>query len=462
MAIDVKPLPSETLPLFTPKFMEDLDKRNRENMERARTTITMGPQLFTNRDGPNDIVVGSQTRKYDKLARSDSTVAVPMRTTLAAAFWVDGLLMRRNDYSVFPQFEAIDDMIISFIEDTFEAFSYQSFRASLMELVDSARKCGFSVSEKLWESIAGRWVLRALKSHPSWNFEPEVDEWSNLQGIFHSQTGETFHPGAFVWAVWPRLHAGNWLGESELESIRHDVLLLEKLEKAQAINSDQMAKKAAVHTFIGNRDDDEQTTVNNAIDNALVGNRNAIVHLVGQQNPDFTLGVLDKIDILEDRSAPESLKQTAKIISEEKKEITRALGVPDDLGMTTAASGSWAKSQTEFSLFISRAEEIQRFAVDIVNRDIIADMIRFNFDTLPDGYKCPFWEYPELEETVSLDKADFIGKLVDSGVIDLNDSNDSEWARKVVDAPPPVADDTDSEPDADEADAQLEILFPAA
>ncbi len=460
MAIDVKPLESETIPLFNPKFMEDLDKRNRANMERARTTITMGPQLFTNLEGPNDIKIGSQTRKYDRLARSDNSVYLPLRTILSAAFWIEGALQRRNDYSEHPEFEIIDDTIIQFIEQTFEAFSYQSFRKSLEDVVYSAMVCGFSVAEKLWESIDGRWVLRALKSHPSWNFEPEVDEWSNLQGIFHSQTGETFHPGAFVWAVWPRIHAGNWLGQSELEAIRHDVLLLEKLEKAQAINTDQTVKKAVVHTYNAVRSPEEQDISNKAIDNALLGNKNGIVHLPATQDINLKLAASDEIEILQDRTAPEALKQTSKIIDESKKEISRALGLPDDLGMTTATSGSWAKAQTVFNLFISRAEEVQRFVVDVVNRDIISDIIRFNFDTLPDGYKCPFWEYPELEETVSLDKADFIGKLVTSGVIDLNDSNDNEWARKVVDAPPPVADDTDSEPDTDEAEAQMDLLFP--
>lgn len=464
-------LPSNPLPEYTPAFQRDKEPTFfgelvngamvRTNVERARTSYSILPQWYTTRDGLADIRVGADVRKYDKLARTHRDVAMAIRTIVSAAFWVEGKVEAQNDYTTNPEFEAIDDTLLDLINRTLDNFAYQSYAGTIEDLLYSAKVCGFTVAEKVWEKENGENILAAIKTLPSWDFNPVVDEWRNLVCLFYYPVAEYFHPGAFVFGVWPRLHAGNYLGMSDLESVRHDILLLEKKEEALAKTVRGLSTRPLVHTFDPLSGTEAEALMRKrVIAEGVSGKSDGVIHLIGtSKNEKNEWQPEETLEVLDDRTGFEALKALAMTIAESKKEIKRALGLPDDLGSSTVNSGSWAKASQVFDIFVSSAESAQRWIAALINSQIISDIIQYNYPDLPKGYKRPKWVFPEIQEAYSKDKAVFITTLVEKGVLDLHAPEDVKYARDFLGLPVASSEtiETPPTPQPSGPGAQLEI-----
>jgi len=107
------------------------------------------------------------------------------------------------------------------------------------------------------------------------------------------------------------------------------------------------------------------------------------------------------------------------------QDISRALLMPGLIGMTSdATTGSLARSQVHFDVFLLVLEAIRSDLQDLVNEQIIDDALLFNFGEMGDDEK-PYFEFMPLSDDVRLDILEKWGALVDGKVVTPTDADES-------------------------------------
>lgn len=388
-------------------------KRPAGKRKQLATSVTFGPDFVTNLDGSTIITTGIATKQYYRLARTNPEVRTGIDTLKKATFWTQGHVQPQNDYEKHPEFRELDEIILDLIDQ--QLMALKNFHQFLQDMFVFAVRCGFAVAEKIWEPIDGTWTLTALKIRRPWDFEPVVDTFGDLAALFYYPTGEYFDPRAFVYVPWPSEGASNWLGEPILESLIHDVELGQKTEQALAKNTHLMSRRTMIHYFDAlTRDKDE-------IDLA----KRAVAEIDQGRMPQFPCGVdengklvrKDELEIMQDRTGTMSLMKLWELASSIWSRVKRAIGLPDDIGLTNVTSGSFAKAKVSFDMLAAAASDGQDWVSAMVNDQIIADILEFNYPDRPRTYRDPAWVPQEIEEKFSLERAKYWQTLVDMGTL---------------------------------------------
>jgi hypothetical protein len=429
-------LPSDSAAPFHPGTHNDLDKVNgRWPKERGRVTIGSWNTWQIDRAGLFDITTGADTIKYWRLGSTHRDVWSAIRMTTMGSHWVQPIIQACNDYDRYPQYEAIDKRIVAFLQDAIADMLFQSFEASRQDLMDWGKICGFAVGEPIWQVIDGHQVIRAIKTYPSYDFTPIIDEYHNLNAVYHYPTGACYDPGAFIWAAWPRIVGSSWLGMSELRAIRADLLIIERMEEARVKNGTALSRLPVLVAYNPLMAEPEIAQFKQGIQNALNGKGDGIVFAPGRMDENGKFNPQATINLVGSRASVEAMRVLDLSISEGLRGIKRHLGMLDDLGATTVLGGSRAKAETQFNLTIARFEEGQRWDIDVVNRQVLRPLIEFNYPTLPLNYRYPRFVAPEIQEEFSTSKAEFVQTLYATGAL-TQDADDTAWARKFLGLPP--------------------------
>lgn len=415
------------LRLFSP---EQLDPRIRNTPELAHSYFR-GLQFDSDKQF---IQYGFQLEQLDCLARSSATVQACEFAVESAVFWTFWRIDPANDYEAHPEYESVDKRNIELINNFFDSLGYQSFTATIKDIWRSAYRLGFSVAEKIWVPQKSGWRLLAIKTHPSYEFQPVTDWYNNLESIFHYPSGLYFNPRKFIYAVWPRVVGGNWLGQGMVESIVRELRVIDELTKQRASNAALSALRVLLHYYdsVG-RSADEIARVNKLIDEAQSG---SIVHIPAQTDlAGQTFIEQDHIVTFEDRSGSKAFDDIARIIEDSKKDIKRLYGIGDDLGQVTLPSGSYARAKVGFDLFLAHVNNSREWIAEIVNRQIIPDILAFNRayaggigDPL---YRPPKFTWPELDEDVMARQTEAITQQISAGIIKA----DEPWIRAQLGIP---------------------------
>ena len=415
--------------------------RDDTSTEKARASVSLAPQRQIDRYSSDNILTGGQTYRYDFWWRKYRDVKMAITQTVSAALWSPPDIVATNDYTENPEFEALDKFIVDLITRDLDALQYQDLGGVLFDTLTTARVCGYSVAEPVFERVGTRpRVLRAIKTKPSWNFEPIVDNYDNLIKLRHTPTGEEFDIEDFAYGVWPYIHAGSHLGISDLEAIACDLERLDAITQSILGNADRNANKVVLHYYNAlDRSKEESARVNGEVAGAFNGTNNAVLHIPASEDVDKKFNKQDEFDILEQRGNDEMLTQLAAQEAELKKEIKRYLGLPDDLGSTTAPNGSWAKAKEEMNMFVLQAAKGQDWIAGWMNSEILPKMVSAEFPNLPESYSCPEFVFPEVEEKFANDTADFVGKVRGMGLYSPDDKAANEWMRTLLKGPPPSA-----------------------
>jgi len=376
------------------------------------TSARFGPSFVDNLDGSTIINSGLATRRYYRLARTNPEIRTAIRALTQAVFWVKGGVQPRNDYERHPEFRDLDGTIMDLLTTQIEGLG--NFHRLSQDLFTYAIRCGYAVAEKIWEPVAGSWTLCALKPKRPWDFEPMVDEFGDLHSLFYYPTGEYFDPRAFVFAPWPSSGAANWLGEPIMEALFHDVELMQKSEAALAKNAHLLSKRTLVHRFDANRSDEEIAAAKQAVIDLDVGMMPQFPSFMGENG---RLMQHDELEIMQDRTSVVSMSKLGELAEMSARRIKRTYGLPDDLGSTNVVSGSWAKARVSFDMLMASASDGQDWLAAMVDEQIIADIVQFNYPNLPSNYRLPAWIPQEIEEKYSVERAQYWQILVDMGVV---------------------------------------------
>lgn len=379
------------------------------------SSATFGDVFATNVDGSTIITTGLATREYYRLARTNPEVRTGIDTLKKATFWTQGQVQPRNDYEKHPEFRELDEIYIDEIDQ--QLMALKNFHQFLQDMFVFAVRCGFAVAEKMWEPIDDTNTLVALKVLRPWDFEPVTDEFGNLIALFYYPTGEYFDPRAFVFAPWPSEGASNWLGEPIIESLLHDVKLGQKTEQALAQNTHLMSRRTLIHRYNANRDEDEIALAKTAVAAIDQGKMPQFPCEVGD---DGKLVHSDELEIMQDRTGTMALMKLWELASSIWARVKRAIGLPDDIGLTNVTSGSFAKAKVSFDMLAAAASAGQDWISAMVNDQIIADILQFNFPDRPRAYRDPAWIPQEIEEKFSLDRAKYWQVLVGMGTLPAN------------------------------------------
>jgi transcriptional regulator with XRE-family HTH domain len=361
-------------------------------------------------------------REYHRISRHQPRVKTAFRIITDATFWVPTNIVPDddNDYERYPEYKERDEVLTRLISAQIKTFKheYLPFRDALKSHLWFAMACGYAVAEKIWESVGGQWRLTGLKVKYPWDFDPEIDEWGNLVGLFHIPSATVLNPERFYYAPWPWLHGENYLGISEIEAIRQEIELLNINKKAAT----DIAHKVSVFPIVHERANPDFDTI---VDQMGAGD---ILHLpaeiVRKSDGSKELLTTQRINPFPDRTSQNGLNQLTDRIDSDGKDISRTLGVPDQLGLTDLDSGSYALSKTVFNLFSARPENAQIWVSNAVNSQIIRDIVRFNHpDWLEDPeYFVPRFRFELLDEDYASAQSARVAEMLKAGIIDADEA----------------------------------------
>jgi hypothetical protein len=417
-------------------------KELRSDLVRA----TFGRTQRADPQGGTPIKSGASTRKYTALSLNPVAKSA-IDTLVSTVFSTPWVIKSTVDLDQQPQFEEIDNFLIDFIEANLHNLEYETFDNMMKTIYQTSITYGFGVTEQIWDFDKGFVVLKEMKGKPSFDFDIYMDEFDNVQSIYHLDTGDVLNPEKFILSTYPVLRDGNPYGLSELEAIELDIQTLEELEKIFTLGSSEVLNKVALHyQDITGKSEDEFLTERTAIQTGLTEG-GGVIHLPATRNQDTDqLIKTNEIMILEDRASEEALPAVSQRIIELQKRINRNFGIQDNLGQSTVGIGSLAKSKVELSMFMLKVERGAQWIRDIINTQIINRIVEYNYDEteLPPEYTPPKWDFQELETEELKIKSDTVMQLLQSGVITKME------AREILELPMIDENELESVPETEE------------
>ena len=376
-----------------------------------------------------DVQSGTQAKKYTDILRNP-VVKSALDTLIAGTFWAEGKVVAQNDYEKHPFFELMDDVIVARIKQNLENLQYETFKNVLKSMLWAGFGFGFALAELIWKKKPGEYCLKSIKTKPSYNVTFYVDEKDNLQSIYWTPRGWFLDPRKFLRGTWPWLQNGNYYGVSDLQCIYGDVKLLELIERLRAEGTQHLMIKTVIHHYLATGR--QQNVTQSAIQAVDSIESKSILHFPADTDKDGKLNPQDQITVLDSRAEKQALDDVTEIINQLEKRIKRALCVSDDMGMTDVSTGSYAKSKTEFDLFLAKVEKCQEWICDLVNRQIIPKIVKYNFPEMMEGYQLPKWTFSSTEEEWDKDKLNMITVGVEAGLWGA----DEPWIREDLNLPP--------------------------
>jgi len=378
---------------------------------------------------------GSSTKKYGYTALHPS-VQPALKFLVEAPFWVDWDFHAQNDYEEFPQYESLDDDIIELLRRQVDSMEFETFTNSIKSIWKDALIYGFSVAELVygWD---GRFnMVEAIKTHSPFLFDLYTDAGNNLDQLHYSLGGVTIEKETlpkFVITTYPFIEHGRHYGSSILKSIYFDVKVIEILEQSYTEGSRRLSIKPMLHHWIAenlSKEDKEAT------EKALFDIDNGcVVSLPAMQDVDGKLVEQHRITVLEDRANWEGVRNIKDMLDILYKRVNRSLGLPDDLGFSTANVGSLAKAREEMNLYTQTIVNNQYFIESFANRQIVRAMVRYNYPgAIEDGnYKLPLFQFGSVEEEYDTAIVQNMIDMINAGILDRN--GDRDYIRNTLGLP---------------------------
>jgi hypothetical protein len=350
-------------------------------------------------------------------------------------FWGTWSIEGVNDYDRYPEFEELDQQLITMINDQIYDMEYETFENTLKALAQNSMTYGFTIAEMNFAQRDGLYVIESIKTKPSFNFNIWVNQVDDIERLQHTPSGtyiERVKLEKFIIGTYPYLRDGNHYGTSILKSIAFDVDLLEIMEEAQTRGVKMLTIRPVVHWEKDkDRTKEEIAKIRAAIFNIESASVISLPMDLIPGNEEAGLQKSDEIQVLEDRASSDGVALINDIIDMLQKRITRNLGMPDDLGFTSAGVGSFAKAKEEMDMFLAYVIRNQQYIKDVVNRQIIPPMVKYNFSSFPDKYRLPQFIFESIEEDHMGAVASSVDTLIKSGVIE----SDEQWIRPMLGIP---------------------------
>ena len=119
----------------------------------------------------------------------------------------------------------------------------------------------------------------------------------------------------------------------------------------------------------------------------------------------------------------------ARAIDERNRMISRALLIPELLGLAKQSTGSYALGKKQFELFIGVLWHLGNTLEETINEQLTKQYIDLNF---PNVQEYPVFQFEPMAEESSETKAKIIQVLSAAGFLDPSDEDTREWASKYM------------------------------
>lgn len=384
-----------------------------------------------------DPTCGAQVEKYGWISRNP-VVYAGLWKIIADTFWTPLQVSPANDYDRYPGFEPIDATIIRSMERQMASLESDSFEDALKSILHNALVYGFFIAELTWANRDGEYWLTKAKTKPSYQFDFYVNQVDDVERLFQGTSGAWIDGPdlmKFAYAPWPSTIDGNPYGRSILQPVYHDVISLEELERSRVLASQLLAVKPMIHRYSVDKGDRE--TIRGQL---LTIGSGTVLSLQSEPNPDKPgeFAATDTFEVLEDRASPQGLQEVKEIIEQYEKRIMRAMGIPDNMGLTSTITGSYAKSFVERDMYMSRIADTQKWVSKVCNKFLVPAMVRYNFPNLPNEYTLPKMSFQSVEEEYESEKAVYASTLIRTGIVKPN----SKYIKDFLGIPEEVEQDT--------------------
>lgn len=286
----------------------------------------------------------------------------------------------------------------------------------------SAIEYGFSISEKIFDyDKSGKIVLKEIKTKMPHHMEFYQDDYGNLEQIYQNQ--KLIDPiDKFVIYTYNK-RFGNIYGSSDLESAYRPWFVKENSYKWFAVYLERMGIPPIFALYEnGSFADNEILELQKILDKL----QSATVGALPRTGK-------DGLELWSPTSSSTAKDNFIPAIMQFNNDIARSMLTPGQIGASQDDSvGSYAKSKTQFDLYMTHINHIKKeVAETVINEQIIKQLVDFNFIT--DG-QYPRFEFLEPKEETKYEMLTAWKDLVGLGVVN-NQEEDEDHIRKLFKFP---------------------------
>lgn len=299
-------------------------------------------------------------------------------------------------------------------------FSFINFLDNALD----AMGYGYKVVEKVFRPQEGKIVLYNLKHRHSQYFDFDYDVYGNLEKLLIGRDyGKdlTIEPAEkikqnFMLFIYPYPKDGNFYGDSDFKEIYEQYRAKKQIFRFRNIHLQNYGSPIPIVTY------DKKTTATSEINEMqdFLDNLQDQYYMMIPGN--WSEGANDiigkfKVDFRELNNGS-ATDQYEKAIDQIDKQITRSLLIPDKLGFSESAGGSYNLAEIQDNILASIVKYMHSWLEKPVN-GLIKQMVDFNF-TPTEGY--PRFEFDEVNDDI---KENILQILFNNGVIDKRE----KWIR---------------------------------
>lgn len=366
---------------------------------------------------PFAVSSGAETRRFAEAAMHP-LVQAALNWRLRGAFQRGFELVPGNSkesYEKHPGWEVFDREIMDMIRDQVDNFPDlmgQTLKQTLESVHYNGMVHGFNVAEGIMGKRWGINVLRGVLIPSPELFMLNIDESNLLCGLQYTSDGISRQPEDMTYIAvtpYPRLQNLNYYGQSLIQPILRSLRLLQGVEEKGLRALSALAMKDVIIEYdINDKKRLDIMTLASGIRNGQAGSVITVPSL--ERDPDGK-ALLSSfvIKVLDSRAEPEAISLILQYLEYYPKEINRAFGMPDDIGMTTVDGGAYAKSANENVTVIDPVHAQDRdFIRGFMNNTIIPWMVKPNYlgpngiSILPPGYQLPRYGKDDEFDAVDL------------------------------------------------------------
>jgi len=298
----------------------------------------------------------------------------------------------------------------------------------LYNLLEGGIVHGFKVSEKIFDMVDSKVILRNIKFMHSMYFDFGYSEFGDLDKLYiGKQYGESKMvtgrdiANKFMIFVYPYLKNGIYYGDSDLREVYPQYYAKYQIFRFRNIYLQNYGQPIPIITAdsarVSNAEKEEvQDFVEHLQDNMYL-------YLPGMRPKDkqgeYSEKILAKfqIDLLENKHE-RGTDQYEKTIDQLDRQISRKLLVPDKMGFTADSTGARAQSQVFFDVLKMVIKDLHGRLEDSVN-ELIKQVVDLNF---PGIEEYPTWQFEKIDEKI---EHEMLKVLLEKGVIDKRE----QWIR---------------------------------
>lgn len=390
---------------------------------------------------------GQAVKKYEDLAKFP-IVKTALDMFISGVFWPEHRIYARNDYKRFPQFESIDNQIISFLDYNLHEFNKpeinlpaeyrndytQTLEQILKACLRNAMIFGYTISKPIYKPFEGFTYLDDIRVMQPYNFVFEYETTKDkLRYIQQTTSGATLQLTDLITSPWPDFSYYNFAGISELLCLENELILLPELEKLRAQGINKVMIKPLIQWVSEQEVSDEEyqraavSVENTESGSVLIIPMKVYIDEKGQSYE----SKFQQFEAFPDLASQPAFQDIKNVIEQLEKRIYHVFGITDSFGNVNIPNGSNARAKTEFQNFTARLQSAMSWVSNFVNSQIIRPLIYYNFpNKLPKEYRYPQFRFGSIEEEFDKVEMEKDKMAIELGILNVQDINDLNYLRE--------------------------------